>query len=108
MAQPRLLEAVMLSDHERRALRELEQQFLTDDPEFPRSFDTRARRLGRTRLATSTYVAMAVALVLGASMLAAGSLAGALACSALTVLVWLAWRQSVARADGPPEGERPI
>jgi hypothetical protein len=94
----------MLNDHEQRVLRELEQQFLVEDPEFPRSFDTHARRLGRTRVATSTYLAIVVAVVLGVSMLAAGSLGGALATSVLTALVWLAWRRSVVPGGRPPEG----
>jgi|1186.fasta_scaffold450626_1 hypothetical protein len=97
----------MLSDREQRVLRELEQQFLTDDPDFPRSFDTRAQRLGRAHAATSTRFAIVVALAIGTLMLAAGSLAGALAAGALTGLVWLAWRRSTARGDRPPDGDRP-
>jgi DUF3040 family protein len=105
--RPRVPEAVMLNDREQRVLRELEQQFLADDPEFPRSFDTRAQRLGRARGATSTRVALVIALLIGAVMLAAGSLAGALASGALIGLIWLAQRRSAARRDHRPDGDRP-
>ncbi|MBW0101796.1 DUF3040 domain-containing protein [Pseudonocardia sp. KRD-291] len=37
----------MLSDHELKTLRELERRLLDDDPDFPRSFTTRERRLHR-------------------------------------------------------------
>ena len=40
----------MLSDHEWRTLREVERQFLAEDPEFARSFATRAQHLGHRRL----------------------------------------------------------
>jgi hypothetical protein len=37
----------VLNDHERKSLREVERQFQVEDPEFTRSFDTRAQRLRR-------------------------------------------------------------
>jgi hypothetical protein len=37
----------VLSDHEWKTLRNVERQFLAEDPEFARSFDTRARQLRR-------------------------------------------------------------
>jgi regulator of protease activity HflC (stomatin/prohibitin superfamily) len=37
----------VLNDHERKTLREVERQFQVEDPEFTRSFDTRAQRLRR-------------------------------------------------------------
>ena len=43
----------MLGDHERKTWRELERQFMADDPEFPRSFDARAQRLGCKHLGGS-------------------------------------------------------
>jgi DUF3040 family protein len=97
----------MLNEHEQRVLRDLERQFLTDDPDFPRSFDTRAKRLGRSPVALSTHLAIVIALVIGATMLAAGSPAGALASIALTGLIWLAWRRTAAHGDRPSDGERP-
>jgi hypothetical protein len=36
-----------LNDHERKTMREVERQFQAEDPEFTRSFDTRAQRLRR-------------------------------------------------------------
>jgi hypothetical protein len=101
--RPRVPEAVMPSDREQRVLRELEQQFPADDPEIPRSFDARAPRLG----ATSTRVALVIALLIGAVVLAAGSLAGALASGALIGLIWLARRRSAARRRHRPDGDRP-
>jgi hypothetical protein len=75
-------------------LHEVERQCLADDPKFTRSFDKRAQRLQREGLATSTKIAIAVAVVLGALMLIAGSLGGALASAVLTGLIWLIWRHA--------------
>ena len=41
---------IVLSDHERKTLREFERQFQVEDPEFTRSFGTRAQRLRRRHL----------------------------------------------------------
>jgi hypothetical protein len=85
----------MLSDHEWDTLREVERQFLTEDPAFTRSFDTRARRLRRRHLdSASVKIAIMVAVLLGALMLMAGSPGGALAFAAATGLIWLAWWHS--------------
>ncbi|MHA6797675.1 DUF3040 domain-containing protein (plasmid) [Pseudonocardia bannensis] len=92
----------MLSDHERKALRELERQFMADDPEFPRSFDARAQRLDRKHLGGSATIAIVVAVLLFALMLAAGSLGGALAFAAGTGLIWLAWQYSNDTRRQPP------
>ena len=73
----------MLSDHERKTLREVERQFLAEDPEFTRSFDTRAQRLRRRHLdGVSVKIAIVAAVLLGALMLVAGSPSGALAFAA--------------------------
>ncbi len=92
----------MLSDHERRTLRELDGRFLADDPEFPRSFDARAQRLGHTPLGGSATLALAVGVLLCVLMLVAGSLAGALAFAAATGAIWLAWRHSTGSRRQPP------
>jgi regulator of protease activity HflC (stomatin/prohibitin superfamily) len=47
----------VLNDHERKTLREVERQFQVEDPEFTRSFDTRAQRL-RPRPAESGRAAL--------------------------------------------------
>lgn len=82
----------MLSDHERKTLKELERQFMTDDPEFPRSFHAHAKRLDRNHRGMPATVAIVAAVLLCALMLATGSLGGALAFAAVTGLIWLAWR----------------
>jgi Flp pilus assembly protein TadB len=84
----------VLSDHERKTLRELERQLMAEDPEFPRSFDAGAHRLGRKHCGVTAGIAITVAVLLFALMLAVGSLGGALAFGAGTGLVWLAWRHS--------------
>lgn len=81
----------MLSDHERKTLRELERQFRADDPAFSRSFDVRARRTGRSRLGTAAAV---TAVLVVALMLVSGSLGGALALAVVTGLLWLAWHRA--------------
>ena len=82
----------MLSDHELKTLRELERRLLDDDPDFPRSFDTRAQRLGRPRPGLPSITAVAVAVVLGAVLLMAGAPGAALGLVTVTGLLWLAWR----------------
>lgn len=82
----------MLSDHELKTLRELERRLLEDDPGFPRSFDTRARRLGRPQLGLPAMTAIAVAMALGAVLVVAGAPGAALGLVTVTGLLWLAWR----------------
>ena len=89
----------MLSDHERETLREVERQFLAEDPEFARSFDTRARDLGgEHRVSVSLQIGIVAAVLLVALMLVAGSPAGALAFATATGLIWHAWRHSTRHA----------
>jgi hypothetical protein len=85
----------VLNDHERKTLREVERQFLAEDPEFTRSFATRAQHLERRHLDGGLVkIAIVAAVLLGALMLVAGSPSGALAMAALAGLIWLARRQS--------------
>ena len=85
----------MLSDHEWKTLREVELQFLAEDPEFTRWFDTRARQLRRQHAdSVSATIAMMAAVLLGGLLLVVGSPGGALAFAATTGLIWLAWRHS--------------
>lgn len=96
----------MLSDHERETLQELERQFVAHDPEFPRSFDVRAQRLGRKRLGMSATIAIMVVMVLCPLMLAVGSPGGALGFAAVTAMVWLAWWDSGRRRRLREESDR--
>ena len=85
----------MLNDHERKTLREVERQFLVEDPEFTRSFATRAQRLERRHLDGGLVkIALVAAVLLGALMLVAGSPSGALAFAAVAGLIWLARQHS--------------
>jgi hypothetical protein len=93
----------MLDDHERRVLRELEGSIAAEDPAFARSFaalgrgprDRRPSRPGPAR----PVVPVVVAVLLGAPLLLAGSVLGALAVVVTTGLLWVAWRCSSAPAD---------
>ena len=89
----------MLSDHEWRTLREVERRFLTEDPEFTRSFATRAQHLGRAQGCVGIKIFLVAAVLLGALMLVAGSPSGALAFAAVAGLTWLTRR----RWNGGPE-----
>ena len=84
----------MLNDHERKTLREVEHQLLVEDPEFTRSFATRAQRLERRHLDGGLVkIAILAAVLLGALMLVAGSPSGALAFAAVAGLTWLTRRR---------------
>ena len=78
----------MLSDHEWKTLREVERRLLTEDPEFTRSFDTRAQRLlgGSDRWGLQIF--LVTGLLLSALMLVTGSLSGAVAFAAATGIVY--------------------
>jgi Protein of unknown function (DUF3040) len=80
----------MLSDHERKALREIQRQLATDDPEFERSFHAAAtapppdyRRLAYT-------IVIVLAALLATIMALAGSPGGTLAFAAIAGMVWYA------------------
>jgi len=82
----------MLSDHELKALRALERQLLDDDPEFPRSFDARAQRLGRGHIGLLTASGIAVVMVLAAVLVVSGAPGAALGLIVITAVLWLGWR----------------
>ena len=84
----------MLSDHERKTLREVERQFIAEDPEFNRAFEARQTRLSRHPHRLGAGIAVVVAALFTAFLLVAGSLAGALAFAVATGLIWVAWRHS--------------
>jgi Flp pilus assembly protein TadB len=80
----------MLSDHERKALHEVERHCMAEDPAFTRSFEERQTQPSRRRPQTRAVIATVVAMLLTALMLIAGSLAGALAFASATGLSWAA------------------
>ncbi|MGH3985537.1 MAG: DUF3040 domain-containing protein [Pseudonocardiaceae bacterium] len=88
----------MLSDHERKTLRDVERQLMFEDPEFARSFDAHEQHLprGHHRLAAKIAIVVAVLLsaLLSALLLVTGLLSGALTFAAVTGLIWAAWRYS--------------
>ena len=84
----------MLSDHERKALREVERQFQAEDPRFTRSFEARQTRMARHPHKLGARIAVVAAALLTAFLLFAGSLAGALAVAFTTGLIWVAWSHS--------------
>ena len=85
----------MLNDHERETLREVERQFLVEDPDFTRSFATRAQRLERRRLdGELVKIFLVAAALLSALLLVAGSPSGALAFAAVTGVIWLTRQRS--------------
>jgi hypothetical protein len=92
----------VLSDHERQTLREVERRMATEDPEFIRSFDTRAQRLhgGSDRWGLRIFVV--IGLLLSVMMLVIGSLSGAAGFAFVTGLIWLAWRFSVSTPQQSP------
>lgn len=97
----------MLSDHELKTLRALERQLLDDDPDFPRSFDTRARRLGRPHLGMTARVVIAVVMLLAVVLVVAGAPGSALGLVAATGLSWAVWRWwPAAISDNGPRGDR--
>ncbi|GAY12168.1 DUF3040 domain-containing protein [Pseudonocardia sp. N23] len=95
----------MLEDHEQQKLHAFERQFMAEDPQFMRSFTSRAQRLDRTRSTGSMIVAVTVTVVLCSLTLGAGSPSGAVAFAVGIWLVWWAWRDSHRRKqsrDGRP------
>jgi hypothetical protein len=90
---------VVLNDHERRTLREVEQQIMVDDPEFVCSFQARQARLQRDPRRRGAAIAAGVAILLAVFMLLAGSLTGAIASAVTTVLIWAVWHSSTGTAS---------
>ena len=81
---------VVLSDHEREVLYEIQRRLLVQDPSFARSFDTNAKRLhrGSPDLVERTYT---ISLVVGLATwdpVAVGAPAGALLVAAVAAVTW--------------------
>jgi hypothetical protein len=84
----------VLSDHEWKALREVERRFQDEDPRFTRSFEARQTRMARHPYELGARLVVVAAALVAAVVLLAGSLAGALAIAFTTGLIWVAWSHS--------------
>jgi hypothetical protein len=83
---------VVLNDHERKTLRDIQQQLSVDDPDFERSFqafETPAPQMYRRLIYAAGIVIAALLAVVG---LLAGSAGGALLFAVIAGLVWLTQR----------------
>jgi hypothetical protein len=96
----------VLSDHERRVLREYEGQFEAEDPEFACSFSSRQQPLSHARLGTGGKCALAVALLLSALLLATGQAPGAVTLAVTTGVTWFVWWCS--ETFSPPVDRKPV
>lgn len=92
----------MLSDHERKELRELERRLADLDPDFPRTFDARARSLGRPGGGWPGAILACGVAALCVLLLVAGSPGGAVALGTVTAVIWLALRWRAAEHAGGP------
>lgn len=81
----------MLSDYERSVLRGFEGRFEAEDPDFADSFDVGHQRLGHNRARTISKWALAVALLLSASLMAMGEVSGGVTLAIATVVSWVVW-----------------
>lgn len=97
----------MLSDRERKTLRELQSQFDAEDPDFSRSFDdglrhsTYSLQWAYTKPRWMYTTAIVVAVALGVLMMVARSPGTALLFAALATMVLMVRR----RRDDPPGRE---
>ena len=86
----------MLSDYERKTLREVECQLMLEDPEFTRSFHAHEQHPARDHHRPTDKIAIVVAVLLSALLssllLIAGLLSGALTFGAAAGLIWMTWR----------------
>lgn len=79
----------MLSDHERETLREVERQFLAEDPGFTRAFQARQTRMSRRPHRLGARTGLVTAALLTMFLLVAGSLGSALVVAVVTGLIWV-------------------
>jgi Flp pilus assembly protein TadB len=98
---------VVLNDHEREALHEIQRRLLVEDPSFARSFESDAERLhrGSPDLVHGTYtVSLVVILAFAAVLLAAGAPVGALVFAAVAAVISEARRRRTPPAISGTEG----
>ena len=82
---------VVLSDNDRKTLREVERRFLADDPEFARSFHEQLCEQPAARAGSNGKIGVLAALLFIAFLLFAGFPGGALACVVTTGVVCAMW-----------------
>jgi hypothetical protein len=97
---------VVLSENERRVLREYEGQFKAEDPEFASSFDTGLQSQGHARLGTGGRCALAVAFLLSALLVVIGEAPGAVTVAITTGVTWFVWWCS--ETSSPPNDRGPV
>ena len=81
----------MLSDHDRKTLREVECQLMAEDSEFARSFEAGQARLSSQPRRLAVRIGIGIGVLLAALMLVTGPLVGALVVAVTAGLVWVAW-----------------
>jgi ferric-dicitrate binding protein FerR (iron transport regulator) len=85
----------VLSDHERKTLREVERQLMAEDPDFTRAFEARQTRLSRRPHRLGATLAVVVAALLTVFLLVAGTVGGALVFATTTgLIIWAVWHHS--------------
>ena len=100
----------MLSDHERETLREVERQFLAEDPGFAHAFEARQTRMSRRPHRWGARIALVTAALLTAFLVVAGSLGSALVVAVVAGLIWVVshhpagtgWRTPWPAREGEP------
>ena len=99
----------MLSDHERETLRDVERQFLAEDPEFAGAFEASQTRISRRPHRLGGRIALVAAALLIAFLLVAGSLGSALVVAVVTGMIWVVLPHPGInrRTSWPTRGEEP-
>jgi Flp pilus assembly protein TadB len=89
----------VLSDHERKTLREVERQCMADDPDFTRTFEADQTRLSRHPHQLGLTLVVVAAALLTTFLLVAGSLGSAAVVATATGLIIWAVRHHAAGTD---------
>jgi hypothetical protein len=88
----------VLSNYERKTLREVERQLMLKDPEFARFFPAHQQHPPRDHHRSTDKIVIVVAVLfsalLSALLLIVGLLSGALTFAAVAGLIWMTWRYS--------------
>jgi hypothetical protein len=80
---------IVLNDHERKTLREVERQCMAEDPDFTRGFEARQARLSRHPHRLGVGIGLVAAAILAVFLLIVGLLGSALVVAAVTgVIIW--------------------
>lgn len=72
-------------------LSDIERRFMAADPEFARSFQHQLRKLPPRQGGSNGKIAIAVAMLCSAILLPVGFATSALACVAVTGVLWAMW-----------------